>query len=140
MARVFKKFDIDTEDLDKKRPTDEPEEPHNIIIYGGTAHCKIYRKFLTQLGFEDKGSAGELDYENLIPGHVEKCINMSAIKQPLFSDWPPIKPNLSAISIQKNLSVNKDQLFKVPETITKLPLSGPRTNPYSYKKILPPKI
>jgi hypothetical protein len=140
LARLFKKFDIDTEDPLKKRSTDEPEEPHNIIIYGGTSHCKIYRKFLTQLGFEDKGSSGEMDYEKLFPGDVEKCINMSAIKQPLFSDWPPIKPKSSSIFIQSNPLVDKDALFKVPETVTKLPRSGPRSNPYSYKKTLPPKI
>jgi hypothetical protein len=130
LARVFKKFDIDTEDPLKKRLTDEPEEPHNIIIYGGVAHCKIYRKFLTQLGFEDKGSSGEMDYENLLPSNAESCINMSTIKQPLFSDWPPIKPKPS-LFIWPNPSVDKDALFKVPETVTKLPRSGPRTNPYS---------
>jgi len=140
LARVFKKFDIDTEDQLKKRSTDEPEEPHNIIIYGGTSHCKIYRKFLTQLGFEDKGSSGQMNYENLLPGDVEKCINMSSIKQPLFSDWPPIKPKSSSPFIQYNSFVDKDELFKVPETVTKLPFSGPRTNQYSYKKTLPSKI
>lgn len=131
LARVFKKFDIYTEDTDKKRLTDEPEEPHNIIIYGGTSHCAIYRKFLEELGFEDKGSSGEMDYEKISTGDVSSCIDMSKIKQPLFSDWPPIKPKHSPF-IRPNPFVVKDELFKVPEAVVKLSVSSPRT-PHSYE-------
>ena len=131
LARVFKKFDIDTEDPDKKRPTDEPQEPHNIIIYGGTSHCAVYRKFLKELGFEDIGSSGEMDYEKLSKGDVSSCIDMSTIKQPLFSDWPPIKPR-PALFIPPNPFIDKDELFKVPEAIKRIGLDSKR-NSQSYK-------
>jgi hypothetical protein len=132
LARVFKKFDIYTEDSDKKRLTDEPEEPHNIIIYGGTSHCAIYRKFLKQLEFEDKGSYGEMDYEKINTGDVFSCIDMSKIEQPLFSNWPPNKPKALPV-FPPNPSVDKDELFKVPEEVIKLGVIGPRSPRYSYK-------
>ena len=84
LARIFKKFNINNP-LIKHRPTDEPEEPHNIIIYAGDMHSETYRKFLKYLGFrqlEQSPSPGD--------GHVKmtNCVNMSNITQPLFSKYP----------------------------------------------------
>lgn len=139
LARVFKKFNIDTTDLNKKRPTDEPEEPHNIIIYAGNDHSKVYRKFLTQLGFEDKGSSGHMDSEIDSEDTVYKCIDMSKIKQPLFSDWPPVKLKSKALIIPKNPSVpNKHELFKIPNSVTNISTERfPRYNRFSYKHQIP---
>ena len=138
LARVFKKFNIDTEDRDKKRPTDEPEEPHNIIIYAGNDHSKVYRKFLTQLGFEDKGSSGQMDTQKIVfDDGVHKCVDMSKIKQPFFYDWPPIKLKTRQLLIPKNPSVpNKHELFKIPKSVTNI--SGHlRYNKLSYKHQIP---
>ena len=49
LARIFKKFKLNTDKPEKKRVTDEPEESHNIIIYAGDNHCEIYRKFLNEV-------------------------------------------------------------------------------------------
>ena len=139
LARVFKKFNIDTEDINKKRPTDEPEEPHNIIIYAGDAHSKVYRKFLTQLGFENKGSSGEMDTEKKIfSDTVYSCIDMSKIKQPLFSDWPPIKLKTKVLSMPKNpFDPKKHQLFKIPRSIENIQNTNMTYNKFSYKHKIP---
>ena len=140
LARVFKKFNTNTEVRDKKRPTDEPEEPHNIIIYAGNDHSKLYRKFLTQLGFEDKGSSGQMDTQKKVfdtDDGVHKCVDMSKIKQPFFSHWPPIKLKTRALFIPKNPSVpNKHELFKIPKSVTNI--SGHLLyNKLSYKHQIP---
>ena len=49
LACLFKTFQI--EDYKKARPTDEPAEPHNVIIYAGNLHSHRYRKFLKYIGF-----------------------------------------------------------------------------------------
>ena len=93
LARIFKKFDIDTENPNKKRPTDEPREPHNIIIYAGNNHSQLYRKFLKRLDFEDKGTGGTgiMDSSDIPEeGFGNRyCVDMKNIVQPLFSGWPP---------------------------------------------------
>jgi hypothetical protein len=93
LARIFKKFDIDTENPNKKRPTDEPREPHNIIIYAGNNHSQLYRKFLNRLGFEDKGTGGTgiMDDTDIPKDGLGRryCVDMKNIVQPLFSGWPP---------------------------------------------------
>ena len=139
LARVFKKFNIDTEDINKKRPTDEPEEPHNIIIYAGDAHSTVYRKFLTQLGFEDKGSSGEMNTEKKIfYDTVYSCIDMSKIKQPLFSDWPPIKLKTKVVSMPNNPIVpKKDEKFKIPRSIENIKNKNVTYNKFSYKHKIP---
>jgi len=138
LARVFKKFNIDTEDINKKRPTDEPEEPHNIIIYAGDAHSTVYRKFLTQLGFEDKGRSGEMNTQKeIVSGTVYSCIDMSKIKQPLFSDWPPLKLKTRHV-IPNNPNVPKeDEKFKIPRSIENIKNKNMRYNKFSYKHKIP---
>lgn len=140
LARVFKKFNIDTQEINKNRPTDEPEEPHNIIIYAGDAHSTVYRKFLTQLGFEDRGSSGEMNTEKKIfSDTVYSCIDMSKIKQPLFSGWPPIKLKTKVVSMPKNpFDPKKDQLlFKIPRSIENIQNQNMTYNKFSYKHKIP---
>jgi hypothetical protein len=117
LARIFKKFKIDTTNLDKKRHTDEPEEAHNIIIYAGDYHSDIYRKFLGEvLKFTPIAKIGKINIEeNMNPKH---CINMKEADvksnmffsgwsiQPLFSAWPPVQqPNIEKINEKKNRSI-----------------------------------
>lgn len=80
LARIFKDFDM------KESPIDQPDKAHNIIIYAGTSHSDIYRKFLTSIGFIQISKTGELD---------NTCIDMKKIKQPFFSEWPPKKKKFS---------------------------------------------
>jgi len=84
LSRVFKVFDIHTDNPDKKRGFDEPQSPHNVIIYGGEIHSNRYRKFLeTHMKFK---LLEQNTYDYHIP--VTNCINMNGITQPLFSYIP----------------------------------------------------
>ena len=80
LARIFKKFQVNH--ARNTRKTDEPEEPHNIIMYAGDAHSIQVRRFLEKLGFEliseSKGDA-EKDF----------CVDVRHFEQPFFSSWPP---------------------------------------------------
>ena len=86
LSRVFKKFNINTDEPKKKRGFDEPQTPHNVIIYAGDLHAKRYRKFL-----ENNMNCKRLEqntYDYSMPFHSTNCINMEGIKQPLFSYIP----------------------------------------------------
>jgi hypothetical protein len=86
LSRVFKKFNINTDEPKKKRGFDEPQTPHNVIIYAGDLHSKRYRKFL-----ENNMNCKRLEqniYDHSMPVHSTNCINMEGIKQPLFSYIP----------------------------------------------------
>ena len=116
LARIFKKFDLNSTEKEK-RSTDEPEEAHNIIIYAGNKHCATYRKFLKDNTFEllaDIGDAEELGNAVLEDEKIpHNCVDMKSKNkddqwrpftkwsmQPLFSKWPPDKdPNLG---VKKN--------------------------------------
>lgn len=83
LARMFKKFELNnTKNI---RKTDEPEEPHNIIMYSGDAHSENVRRFLHEklefdLISESKGDP-RLDF----------CVDIRHFEQPFFSSWPPKK-------------------------------------------------
>jgi hypothetical protein len=81
LARVFKKFNIDS----KPRTTDEPAKAHNIIIYAGNLHSQRYRKFLKYLGFRQVESAGDLEKPK---SDMTNCVMISGITQPFFSKYP----------------------------------------------------
>ena len=85
LARIFKTFQIDDPERYNPRETDEPAEPHNIIIYAGNGHSQRYRKFLNYLGFRLLEHSNEL--ENPLPDRTN-CLDMSRITQPLFSYCP----------------------------------------------------
>jgi hypothetical protein len=84
LSRIFKTFDTKTTHPVKKRNFDEPENPHNIIIYAGNAHADRCRKFL-----EDVASFKRLE-ENTVenPIRAKNCLDMTGITQPLFSYTP----------------------------------------------------
>jgi len=85
LARIFKTFKINNKDNPYKRPTDEPAEPHNIIIYAGNLHSQRYRKFLKHLGFRVLEEAGDL--ERPTPP-FKNCVDIFHISQPFFSKCP----------------------------------------------------
>jgi hypothetical protein len=97
LCRIFKKFNLQPDNPQKRRTTDEPETPSNIIIYAGNTHCDRYRNFLKEIHFRliaDIGLSSE-------QSSVKNCINMTEYNtngwslQPLFSAWPPpIQPSL----------------------------------------------
>jgi hypothetical protein len=85
LARIFKTFQ--TEDDTKSRLTDEPAEPHNVIIYAGNLHSQRYRTFLKYIGFRLVEQSGKLD--SILPNPERtNCVDMRDITQPLFSYCP----------------------------------------------------
>ena len=116
LARIFKTFKIDNPDI-KQRPTDEPAEPHNIIIYAGNAHSQIYRKFLHYLGFREIETSGPL--ENPEPTRTN-CVDMSSINQPLFSKWYNIKDEDKAEIFVDVTDKSFDSEFAFTKTIDTL--------------------
>lgn len=115
LARIFKKFDLNSEKPEKRRSTDEPDEARNIIIYAGNKHCTTYRKFLTQHDFELLADIGEAELE--YGKKPSNCVDMRSkdkvwwfnkwTMQPLFSKWPPEKdPNLGVKEGKKSWGCN----------------------------------
>ena len=87
LSRMFKEFDIDTEDPKKKRPTDEPKEAHNIIVYAGDNHSDRIRKFLDEeLGFKLIDYAGRKWPKEDTDSEYKNCIRMGQFIQPFFSE------------------------------------------------------
>jgi hypothetical protein len=84
LSRIFKKFNLNPDDPTKKRTTDEPIEPHNIIIYAGHAHSELVRKFLKELDFKDISKTSSASY-------VSNCIDMRSFPQPFFSNHRKVK-------------------------------------------------
>lgn len=83
LGRMFKKFQLNNSKNTRK--TDEPEEPHNIIMYAGNGHSERVRRFLDEklefdLISESKGDP-EFDF----------CVDIRQFEQPFFSSWPPKK-------------------------------------------------
>lgn len=70
---MFKKFNV--------KNANQPEYPHNIIVYVGDAHAENYRNFLYTMGYTVEASViNDLDdWDN------RDCIDMKNIKQPFFS-------------------------------------------------------
>ena len=91
LCRIFKKFNLQPDNQQKIRSTDEPESPSNIIIYAGDDHCVTYRKFLKEIGFTLIADIGSRN----TGFSVKNCIDMTMgdsngwSLQPLFSAWPP---------------------------------------------------
>ena len=112
LSRIFKRFNLQPENEQKRRTTDEPENASNIIIYAGNTHCNIYRKFLKEIGFSliaDIGKAKSTP-RNCID-MKERDIEGSWSLQPLFSAWPPpTQPSLQKAESKKEEKEAK-QLF-----------------------------
>ena len=86
LARIFKKFELNhTTNSGTTRKTDEPAEPHNIIMYAGNRHSERVRRFLSKnLGF-DLISSSKGDHD------ADFCVDIRKFEQPFFSSWPPKK-------------------------------------------------
>lgn len=96
LSRMFKKFQ-----LNSTRNTDEPEEPHNIIMYAGDEHSKRVRRFLEKLEF-DLISESKGDFE------VDFCVDIRHFEQPFFSSWPPKK--MPQTQMSKKMSTSDFQI------------------------------
>ena len=84
LCRIFKEFNFS--ERKSERQTDEPKEPHNIIIYAGRLHSEKVRKFLKE----------ELDFEmihntKMYNRPIHNCISMKDFPQPFFSDHPKVR-------------------------------------------------
>jgi len=119
LARIFKTFKI--EDPKKQRPTDEPSEPRNIIIYAGNNHAIRCREFLTHIGFKTLEKSGEGFYKHEYNKIINyKCIDINkkygletpTITQPLFNKWP------SEIEDNKMTDIDSEEL-KIYESFDK---------------------
>jgi len=113
LARVFKTFKI--EHQEKRRSTDEPSEPHNIIIYAGNNHSQRCRKFLKYLGFIPVESAGGLEKPE---PHMTNCVMISHITQPFFSKWYDFETDLDPVKMDENSKGSFDLDFQFDSTIT----------------------
>jgi len=90
LSRIFKKFNLAKAGFQGAIEGDQPDEAHNIIIYGGDQHSQRCRRFLISLGFEEVGKTGqaEKDRDN------DSCIDMKHIRQPFFTvDSPEPNPH-----------------------------------------------
>jgi hypothetical protein len=89
LCRIFKQFDLEMPVIFSSfRETDEPSEPHNIIIYAGEAHARRVRKFLKN----------ELDFKMIDKKGYDiktkaNCIKMEDFPQPFFSNHPKVNWN-----------------------------------------------
>jgi hypothetical protein len=70
LCRMFKKMDT--------KNSHDPEYARNIIIYAGSAHSNAYKNFLTSIGYTT-------EYIRKFTPTIS-CLNISDLKQPLFSD------------------------------------------------------
>jgi hypothetical protein len=82
LCRIFKVFDFTK--LTNRRLTDEPKEPHNIIIYAGDLHSENVRKFLKELEFKEISTTSSFS-------NVSNCIDIRKFPQPFFSNHKKVK-------------------------------------------------
>ena len=86
ISRMFKKF---------KNVKNQPENPHNIILYAGEAHSTMYRTFFKELDFKNVSETKGVSY-NYFNSDLSKkkyksnssynnCVDISNFKQPFFS-------------------------------------------------------
>jgi hypothetical protein len=78
LGRIFKKFNI-SKKASKKEFIDQPESPHNIVIYAGDFHSRDYREFLRLVGFVEIETTGS------IIDRQARCLDMRQFSQPFFS-------------------------------------------------------
>jgi hypothetical protein len=109
LARMFKKFELNH--TTKSRKTDEPEEPHNIIMYAGDGHSKRVRRFLYEIL--------EFDLISESKGHnVDFCVDIRNFEQPFFSSWP--KKNLLQKMSISDFQITLESKNEIDEDETQL--------------------
>ena len=84
LSRIFKQF----KPKNQQTPPTQPIEPHNIIVYAGDYHARVYGEFLRENGYrlvqrtgyfhDEKSGEESIDYDL-------SCIDISNFKQPFFS-------------------------------------------------------
>ena len=84
LCRIFKVFDFTKRK--NHRWTDEPKEPHNIIIYAGDLHSKNVRKFLKELEFKEISTTSSVEKK-----WIRNCIDIGKFPQPFFSNHKKVK-------------------------------------------------
>ena len=77
LSRMFKKFSTKVAPFRGGTPLEQPEQPHNVVIYAGEYHSRVYRKALGMLGFKLTDSADKIS---------ERCLDVSTFPQPFFSE------------------------------------------------------
>ena len=89
LSRIFKEFNLEMPAIFSSfRKTDEPSEPHNIIIYAGEGHARRVRKFLKdELDFKMIHEKGDQTKTKV------NCIMMEDFPQPFFSNHPDVNWN-----------------------------------------------
>lgn len=110
LARMFKKFELNH--TTKSRKTDEPAEPHNIIMYAGDLHSDRVRRFLHETLEFDLISESKGDY------NVDFCVDIRKFEQPFFSSWPP-KGLLQQMSIS-DFQITLESRNEIDEDETQL--------------------
>jgi hypothetical protein len=78
ISRMFKEFNIKKLAYKDEVNEDQPKRAHNIIIYSGNRHSRMYRKFLEFIGFEEISSTD-------MPFSDQTCIDVREFPLPFFS-------------------------------------------------------
>ena len=116
LARIFKQFD--TTKAKAVNPTSnnhQPMIPHNIIIYGGNGHAKIYREFLSSIGsIEVAQTYNEVKAKN--------CVNLENFPMPFFNKFPIIDSD--NIPIIKNVKFDPEVVLQFYSKSTGKPAPG----------------
>ena len=83
LSRIFKKFNIQRSKSKQATRVDQPESPHNLIIYAGDAHSIRYRKF-----FDSLGAKRIAHINNRGTLSINNCIDISNFPMPFFNEVP----------------------------------------------------
>ena len=83
LSRIFKKFNIQRSKSKKATTVDQPESPHNLIIYAGDAHSVRYRKF-----FDSIGARRIAHVNNRGTSTINNCIDITNFPMPFFNEFP----------------------------------------------------
>ena len=83
LSRIFKKFNIQKSKSKQTTRVDQPESPHNLIIYAGDTHSIRYRKF-----FDSLGAKRIAHVNNRGTSSINNCIDISNFPMPFFNEFP----------------------------------------------------
>lgn len=83
LSRIFKKFNIQRSKSKQATRIDQPESPHNLIIYAGDSHSVRYRKF-----FDSLGATRIAHVNNRDTSTINNCIDITNFPMPFFNEFP----------------------------------------------------
>jgi len=89
LCRIFKNFNVSK--------IDQPQQPHNIIIYAGDYHSTVYRCFMFYLNSQTISITNNITKFDVSPDKIlssiitpsSNCIDISNFKQPFFYNILP---------------------------------------------------